>query len=335
LSIGTVSRALNDQPDVSPGTRERVKAEAERRGYVANQSGRSLRRGSTGIVAAVVPTSPLDQNTHPALFEVLEGVRRTLMQQQLELILLFRGPNEDPLENLQRTVSKRIADGFIITQSKRDDRRISWLQQSQVPFTVFGRNAFAEGYTWVDYDYESAAQQAVGAFVAGGHRRIGLVFSASPMALFDILAASARAAAARHGLPTDALEVFRLGQIPPSPQDIERLSGPDAPTAFLVINDQMALGMYDLLARIGRPVGAASALISVVPHPVRRDFVPPLSRFSVDFDAIGVALARQVLGRLPGCRSLVPVAGQVRVPLELVPGASHLAPGVEALRATA
>ena len=56
LSIGTVSRALNDRPDVNPETRARVKEAALRAGYVPNQSGRSLRSGRTGIVAAVIPT---------------------------------------------------------------------------------------------------------------------------------------------------------------------------------------------------------------------------------------------------------------------------------------
>ena len=53
------SRALNDRPDVNPETRARVKAAAARAGYVPNQSGRSLRSGRTGIVAAVIPTGRL------------------------------------------------------------------------------------------------------------------------------------------------------------------------------------------------------------------------------------------------------------------------------------
>ena len=56
LSIGTVSRALNDRPDVNAETRARVKAAAARLGYVPDQSGRSLRSGRTGIYAAVIPT---------------------------------------------------------------------------------------------------------------------------------------------------------------------------------------------------------------------------------------------------------------------------------------
>ena len=73
LSIGTVSRALNDRPDVNPETRARVKAAAARAGYVPNQSGRSLRSGRTGIVAAVIPTRGLAPSADSGLFTRARG----------------------------------------------------------------------------------------------------------------------------------------------------------------------------------------------------------------------------------------------------------------------
>ena len=97
LSIGTVSRALNDRPDVNPETRARVKAAALRAGYVPNQSGRSLRSGRTGIVAAVIPAYGVAPQSDAGLFTVLEGARRTLQRRALDLIVLFRGSEEEPL----------------------------------------------------------------------------------------------------------------------------------------------------------------------------------------------------------------------------------------------
>src|SRR3954469_23136664 len=56
ISIGTVSRALNGKPDVNPETRKRVLEAAETFGYAANQSGRSLRQGRTGIIGFMMQT---------------------------------------------------------------------------------------------------------------------------------------------------------------------------------------------------------------------------------------------------------------------------------------
>src|SRR6188768_3395143 len=47
ISIGTVSRALNGKPDVNEQTRQRVLEAAAAMGYVPNQAGRALRKGST------------------------------------------------------------------------------------------------------------------------------------------------------------------------------------------------------------------------------------------------------------------------------------------------
>ena len=181
LSIGTVSRALNDRPDVNPETRARVKAAAARAGYVPDQSGRSLRSGRTGIIAAVIPTRGSAPSTDSGLFMVLEGARRMLRRQSLDLIVLFRGPDEDPLENLQRIVQRRIADAVIISETTARDPRIAYLQATGVEYVAFGRSAGSADYAFVDFDVESVAVETARLFVRDGHRRFGLVTNVEPM----------------------------------------------------------------------------------------------------------------------------------------------------------
>ena len=54
LSVNTVSRALNDMPGVHVTTRARIKAEAERIGYVPNAHARSLVLGSRKTIGVIV-----------------------------------------------------------------------------------------------------------------------------------------------------------------------------------------------------------------------------------------------------------------------------------------
>ena len=177
LSIGTVSRALNDRPDVNDETRARVKEAAIRAGYVPNQSGRSLRSGRTGIVAAVIPTRTFASTTDSGLFDILEGARRTLRRHALDLIVLFRGPDEDPLENLQRTVQRRIADAVIISQTVAADPRLAYLKACGMEYVTFGRSSGIEDYPFVDFDFETMAREAVRLFVADGHQRLAVAVS--------------------------------------------------------------------------------------------------------------------------------------------------------------
>lgn len=55
LSVMAVSKALRDAPDIGKTTKERVRAEAEKRGYWPNQAARSLRSKQSGLVGLLVP----------------------------------------------------------------------------------------------------------------------------------------------------------------------------------------------------------------------------------------------------------------------------------------
>src|ERR1700758_5312718 len=89
ISIGTVSRALNDRADVNPSTRQRVREAAARLGYSPNQSGRSLRRGRTDLIAMIVPSGADDTLINTVFLSVLDGVKRRLGENQLDLAIFL------------------------------------------------------------------------------------------------------------------------------------------------------------------------------------------------------------------------------------------------------
>src|SRR5271165_2809508 len=76
ISIGTVSRALNDRADANPLTRQRVRDAAAKLGYSPNQSGRSLRRGQTDLVGVIVPGGADDVPINMVFLFVLVGLKQ-------------------------------------------------------------------------------------------------------------------------------------------------------------------------------------------------------------------------------------------------------------------
>ncbi len=323
LSIGTVSRALNDRPDVSPDTRARVKAAAAASGYVPNQSGRSLRKGSTDMVAAVIPSTDLAQHVETPVMRVLEGARRTLRAEGVDLVVLFRGPEEEALVNLRRIVSRRIADGIIIGQTCAEDPRIDFLIEAGVRFAVFGRSAGREGYCWADIDIAAAAAEAVRVFVAAGHRRLALALNEHPLNFNDVLRAAFVTEALRLGLPPEAVQVLPTRRALLTPEGHAAIADPaTAPTAFLAGDEGIASALYADLARLGRPVGFSTAVISALPalHPAAHD--PALTAFDADFEGIGEALAHRLLAAGPGAADAPEPAA---APMRLARRASHIA----------
>lgn len=298
LSIGTVSRALNGRPDVNEATRARVKAAAIASGYEPNQSGRSLRKGCTDMVAALVPTSVIGPTVESIVGRVFEGVRRSLHRENVDLMVMFRGPDEDPLSSLQRVVSRRIADAIILTETRRRDPRIDCLNAARMRFVAFGRSAEAVAHPWVDFDFETAAGAAARVFAETGHRRVALVTDARDLGCNDILRRSFRAETERLGLSAVMLEARDCRLTDENRAALDDPAG--TPTAFLVGNETIAANLYGDLAAAGRPVGRGSAMISALPSLRPAAVAPALSSFDTDLDAVGCAIGRQLLAIMPG-----------------------------------
>ena len=175
ISIGTVSRALNGKPDVNDETRRRVLAAAEELGYVANQSGRSLRQGMTNVIGLMLEVSrETVENSDDFFLGVTDGLQSVFSRHKLDLVMLPCPDDEDPHEYLKRMVARRLVDALIISATRRTDRRIELLEKARIPFVALGRSASGGSYTWMDLDFEGVASRGVDRLVAKGHRRIAV-----------------------------------------------------------------------------------------------------------------------------------------------------------------
>jgi DNA-binding LacI/PurR family transcriptional regulator len=321
LSIGTVSRALNDRPDVNPETRARVKAAAMRSGYVPNQSGRSLRSGRTGMVAVVIPSQA--EGCDPGLFVVLEGLRQGLHARGLDLIVLFRGPDEDPLQHLQKIVQRRMADSVVISQTIPGDPRIAFLKATGVEYVAFGRSAGIEGYSFVDFDFETMAADAARRFVADGHRRLGVATAGDLLNYQAIIVAAFQAEVIRLGLPPETVRLIPMANGEPTPEGRAAMSGPRAPTAYVATHEALAMALYRELARTGRQVGEEISVVCTFPPFEARTLAPALSHYYGDLAGLGRELALRLIAQSPEAAVVGEVSTSKLMPLGFVAAESH------------
>lgn len=299
LSIGTVSRALNDRPDVNETTRARVKEAARLAGYVPDQSGRSLRKGRTGIIAAVVPTTGIGGQADGGFYQVLEGCRRELLRRELDLIVLFRGPEEDPLESLRRVVSRHLADAIIINQTRENDPRIAYLRDFGVEHVALGRAGQTESGSWVDFDYEAAGTEAARLFLREGHQRLALVLSDLVMNCEGILAEAFRNEVVAHGLGPEAVRVVRTSGGRLTEEGWAVFGSDRRPTAVLAGHEGIASALFADLGALGLRPGVDLGLICASPTVDNHALAHALTHFDIDLDAAGVALAERLIALLP------------------------------------
>ncbi|GAB0112835.1 LacI family DNA-binding transcriptional regulator [Acidisoma sp. C75] len=306
ISIGTISRALNNRPDVNPETRARVIAAAEKLGYTPQQSGRSLRKGITHRIGLLweIP-SGREAYGEPFFLSLFGGTQAVLGKRGYDLVVMLDQPgaDDDPLARLRRIVQRREVDALILPWTRARDSRLDYLAETRLPFVALGRSLSGGAHPAIDLDFERAGEAAAGRFAAAGHQHIGIGLPEEALMQKRFFLAGFRQglAAAGLALPDGAIAegaVTAAGGYAIACRLLERSP---RPTAILLIDSSMAVGLYRRLAELGLQAGRDVAVIGGVHDtPVTEFLVPALSCFTLDTAALGRRLAAVLLERLEG-----------------------------------
>lgn len=326
ISIGTVSRALNGRPDVNAQTRKRVLDAAEALGYVPNQSGRSLRQGTTNAIGLMMETSPdTATNSDNFFLGVIDGLQGALTRHRLDLVVLPCATDEDPHLYLERIAARRLVDAMVITATQRMDRRIDFLIQAKIPFIALGRSGIEGAYPWIDLDFEGVAMRAVDRLVSQGHRRIVAAIPSNDVNLGFVFLDGYKAALKKHGIAFDPDLVIRSRSTEQGGYLVadEMLRIKERPTAVMLIYELMALGVYRRLAESGLAAGQDVAVIGFRESPLSRFLSPTLTCFRISLRDLGISLGESLLATMPAFADLYPLGITHKIwPMELVAGDS-------------
>ena len=169
VSHQTVSRVLNNPPNVRTETARRVRAAIAELGYRPNRAAQNLRQRASRCIGLKMVTPPgvstlLDRFLH-ALTEAAGDVGYH--------ILLFAAV-EDELATYEDLIRTGTVDGFVLFDVEVGDARLPGLARRGIPFVCFGRprGQRHERFRWVDVDGAYGITKAVDHLVSLGHRRI-------------------------------------------------------------------------------------------------------------------------------------------------------------------
>jgi DNA-binding LacI/PurR family transcriptional regulator len=299
VSPSTVSRALQDNPRISPERRAEIQALADRLGYRPSQVARGLVTGRThtlGVVASDV--------TDPFVAEVLKGAEAAAREAGYGILIAMS--NRNPAEEVEaaEVLLDHQVDGLIVISSRAPDRykRFARHEARQVPLVLLNNEQPGKNIYSVRMDNEAGARDAVLYLYALGHRRIGFV--AGPpggRSSLERLSGYRQGIALRQldaadeltqqgaGLPEDgraALDAFL------------RLDPP--PTAVLCYNDLSAIGLLGAAARSGVGVPESLSVVGYDNIPLSAYAVPPLTTVEQPKGAMGRAAIDVCLAALDG-----------------------------------
>ena len=168
VSLKTVSRVVNGEPGVSPGTRQRVRDAIAALDFRRNDSARLLRTGQTATVGLVL--EDIGDPFYSALARGVESVARARGS-----LLLSGSSDADPATErmLALTLCARRVDGLIVVPTNSDHGFLVPEMNAGVPVVFADRPPGRIDADTVLSDNVGGASKGTAHLIAYGHRRIG------------------------------------------------------------------------------------------------------------------------------------------------------------------
>ena len=327
VSIGTVSRALNGRVDVSDKTRQRVLDAAKAFGYSPNQSGRSLRSGTTGMVGFMIIANRERAIRGESFFMTLfDGLQASLAERGLDLVIYYCGTDQQPETYVRRIIERRLVDGLIISQTAKIDHRIDYLISAKLPFIAFGRSDSGGDHSWVDLDFEGVAERSVDLLYTQGHRQIAVATTADDVNFSHVYVDVCRKALAARGVRQGDELVIRESMSEAGGYRVgERILAINPrPTAVVVVENSMAIGLYTKLHEAGVLPGRDIAVVGFDQSPTQGLFLrPSLTQFHIAMSPLGHWMGEHIGALIDAKQNGTSISPAQKIwPMELVLGGS-------------
>jgi LacI family transcriptional regulator len=253
VAIKTVSRVLNDEPNVRPETRARVLAAAEQLQYQPSLSARSL-AGRRSYLIGLVYENP----SANYLVELQHGAMARCRQEKFRLFVhQCSGRGEELLRDIMGLIDQTHVDGLIVSPPLSESAPlIAALDQRNLPFVRIAPNDLTHPSPYVDMDDEGAAREMTEYLISEGHRRIGFIIGHPNHIASSLRQRGYRAALAHHHIAFDAAYVRQGYFVFESGLEAARelLTLPNPPTAVFASNDDMAAGVLLAAHELAIPV---------------------------------------------------------------------------------
>lgn len=275
VSMKTVSRVLNYEPNVREETRQRVLEAAARLEYRPHHSARSLAGQRSYVV-----TFAYDNPSLNYLMEIQSGVLEACRAQHYNLVLApMTYHQRDSIAEIDGLLGHYGSDGFVLIPPLTDDLEfLAYLDQREMPYASISPRE-GNGRMGVSVDDRGAVHELIAHLAALGHMRIAHIAGHPDHGASEWRLQGYREALERAGI------VFRREWLVQGEFTFE--SGVRAarrllvlksrPTAIFAANDDMAAGVLRVAAELGLSVPRDLSVCGFDDVPIARHVTPALT----------------------------------------------------------
>lgn len=294
VSRATVSRVINDHPNISDSVRRRVLEVIEETGYQPNIAARTLASNQSRILGLVIPAILSNVFTNPYYPRLIQGIAQKCNEEDYTMTLfLFQTPEEESNAS-RRIIRNSLLDGLIINADYVRSELVEGLIRAKTPFVQIGQPNTDLGIHYVDADNIGGGKLATQHLIDLGHRRIAQVATSKNAAGID-RDSGYKTALAENNIPLDEKLIvfadFSESQAYQVTQDLLK----QKPTAIFVQSDWMAIGVIRAIQDAGLRIPEDIAIVSFDDLPIATRDKPHLSTIRQPITATGKAAVATLL----------------------------------------
>lgn len=291
VSTQTVSRVINDKPDVAKETRRRVWEAIERLGYQPNVIARGLASRKTYMLGMITA----DFSDY-FFTQVIVGAEAEARKRGYFFMLCSTERNLDDEPEYLRLLTERQVDGILFARpsTEQDVSHIVSLIREGVPLVTTALHIPGEKITVVDVDNVEGGYQGTRCLIESGHHQIGMITGPTDWRSAQDRWQGYRLALEEASIPYDESLIEYGDWVYESGYEamLRLLEKSPHITALFAQNDRMAIAAMRAIRESGRQIPSDLAVVGYDDIPVSAYSHPPLTTIRQPMKQVGEMAAR-------------------------------------------
>ena len=300
VSTNTVSRALNNKPEINKETRRRIIEIAKKLNYTPNSIAASLASNKTKTIGLVIPDI-----TDPFFAQQARGIEDTARAKGFSVIVINTDENsETELKAVNTFRSIRVA-GIILTSVFSGTQHIKLLQEQQIPFVLLNRWSPVFDTDYVINDNVAGAYEATKHLINRGHTRIAFITGIPEITSVQERLKGYKQAFKEGNLPILENLIVNTESLDPQSGKVhaeQLLAIKPRPTAILAYCDLLALGVYTAVKESNLSIPEDIALVGYDDIPFSAFFEVPLTTVAQPAYQMGLTACDILVERIKAVR---------------------------------
>ncbi|MBL7816950.1 MAG: LacI family DNA-binding transcriptional regulator [Saprospiraceae bacterium] len=295
VNISTVSRALNNHPDIGVALRNRIKELAIEMNYHPNMTAVQLRKQKSNVIGLIIPEA--NMFFFPS---VIKGISEVIQKSGYKLLVLQSNDDyQQEIENVKICYENSV-DGLLMTLSQQTDKldHLQELKEAGIPIVLLDKVLDNNDFDEVIINDAKATQMCVEYLVNTGCRRILGLFGNKTLTITSKRLDGFNELIATKKELNIATECYFLGNTFVAWECVERIYPKFKPDGIFAMSDELIAGVIPALKRLKVKIPYECSVIGISDGYLPKILDPEVSYLHHDGLNLGRMAAHHIIQKL-------------------------------------